>query len=63
MLAHDAAAYLWILEPGAVPFPCDVMEVHEAQLRRRAEAQGIDYAELAVRSVFELSERLERLMP
>jgi len=64
MPARDADGYLRILDAGAMPIPRDVMEVHEAQLRRRAEAEGVDYGEdLAVNSVFELSEPLERLMP
>jgi methylaspartate mutase epsilon subunit len=64
MPARDIDGCLRILEPGAMPIPRDVMEVHEAQLRRRAEAEGIAYgADLAVSSVFELSEQLDRLMP
>lgn len=64
MPARDVDGYLRILDAGAMPIPRDVMEVHEAQLRRRAEAEGVAYGEdLAVNSVFELSEKLERLMP
>jgi methylaspartate mutase epsilon subunit len=64
MPARDADGYLRIQEPGAMPFPRDVLEFHHEQLRRRAEREGIpaDH-QLAVRSVYEISEPLERLMP
>jgi len=64
MPARDADGYLRILSPGDMPIPRDVLEVHEAGLRRRAEAEGIPYGDdLAVGSVFELSEPLAHLMP
>jgi methylaspartate mutase epsilon subunit len=41
-----------------------VMAVHEERLRKRAEREGVAYGhDLAVSSVYELSEPLERLMP
>ncbi|KAB2920301.1 MAG: methylaspartate mutase subunit E [Hyphomicrobiaceae bacterium] len=64
MPARDADGYLRILSPGQMPIPRDVLEVHEAGLRRRAEIEAIPFGEdLAVSSVYELSEPLERLMP
>ena len=64
MPARDADGYLRILSPGAMPFPKDVLDVHEASLRRRAEREGLPYGdELADQSVYELSELLEKLMP
>ncbi len=62
--ARDADGYLRILEPGDMPFPKDVLEVHEALLRKRAERDGVPYGrDLAVASVYELSEGLETLLP
>lgn len=64
MPARDADGYLRILSPGNMPIPKDVLEVHEAGLRRRAEKEGLPYGDdLAVTSVYELSETLDRLMP
>lgn len=64
MPARDADGYLRILDAGLMPFPRDVMEVHELRLRQRAEAEGTTFGDdLAVSSVYELSEQLERLMP
>src|SRR3546814_7353784 len=62
--ARDVDGYIRILDPGNVPFPRDVLEIHEERLRRRAERQGVPFDhELAVDSVYEISESLERLMP
>ena len=62
--ARDADGYLRILEPGGMPFPKDVLEYHEAGLRKRAAQQGQPYDhELAVSSVYEISEPLDRLSP
>ena len=36
MPARDADGYLRILEPGALPLPRDILDVHEAGLRARA---------------------------
>lgn len=64
MPARDADGYLRILSPGNMPIPRDVLDVHEAGLKRRAEAEGVPFGEdLAVSSVYELSEPLTRLMP
>jgi methylaspartate mutase epsilon subunit len=63
MPARDAAGYLRILDPGALPLPRDVLDVHEAGLRARASRAGVAFdRDLAVQSVYELSEPLERLM-
>ena len=64
MPARDADGYLRILSPGDMPIPRDVLEVHEAGLRKRAEIEARPFGEdLAVSSVYELSEPLQRLMP
>jgi len=64
MPARDADGYLRIVDPGDMPFARDVLEVHEAALRRRAEREGVPFGhELAVSSVYEISEMLEKLVP
>jgi methylaspartate mutase epsilon subunit len=64
MPARDVDGCFRILDPGLMPFPKDVLEFHEERLRRRAEKENIAYGEeLAVRSVYELSEPLDRLAP
>jgi methylaspartate mutase epsilon subunit len=64
MPARDARGYLRIFDPGDVPLPRDVMEVHTAGLRERAANEGVAFdRELAIRSVYELSEPLSTLMP
>jgi len=64
MPARDADGYLRILDPGDMPFPRDVLEVHAEALRRRAEREGVPYGDnLAVSSVYEISEPLSRLLP
>ncbi|MGN2392956.1 methylaspartate mutase subunit E [Pelomicrobium sp. G1] len=63
MPARDAEGYLRILDPGLMPFPKDVLEIHEERLKRRAEKDGVPFGpELAVASVYEISEPLARLM-
>ncbi len=64
MPARDADGYLRILDAAALPLPREVMEVHEAGLRRRAERAGVAFDhELAVQSVYEHSEPLAQLLP
>lgn len=64
MPARDADGYLRILSAGDMPIPPDVLAIHEAGLRKRAEKEGVAFGDdLAVASVFELSETLEKLMP
>ena len=63
MPARDADGYLRILDPAGVPLPPEVMEVHEAGLRRRAEQAGCAFDhELAVQSVYEHSEPIAQLL-
>ena len=64
MPARDADGYLRVLDPGAVPLPREVMDVHQDGLARRAEKLGcaVDH-ELAVQSVYEHSEPLAQLLP
>ena len=62
--ARDADGCLRIVDPGRMPFPKDVMEIHEERLRRRAERDGIAFGpDLAVESVYEMSEPIARLLP
>lgn len=64
MPARDADGYIRILDPGDVPFPRDVLEVHDEALRRRAGREGLGFGpDLAIASVYELSEPLARLVP
>jgi methylaspartate mutase epsilon subunit len=62
--ARDSEGCLRILDPGSMPFPKDVLEVHEARLRRRAERDRLPFGpELAVASVYEISEPIAKLLP
>jgi methylaspartate mutase epsilon subunit len=62
--ARDVDGYLRIFDPGAIPFPKDILEFHQEKLRRRAEEEGIPYDEqLVVSSVYEISEPLDKLIP
>lgn len=64
MPARDADGYLRILDPGLMPFPKDVMDLHEEKLRRRAAKENVPFGpELAVSSVYELSEPIAKLLP
>lgn len=64
MPARDAEGFLRIFNPGALPLPRDVMEIHRAALRARAAREGVPCdRELAIRSVYEISEPLATLMP
>jgi methylaspartate mutase epsilon subunit len=61
--ARDADGCLRILDPGLMPFPRDVLAVHEEKLRRRAERDRIAYGpDLAIASVYEMTEPLARLL-
>ncbi|MFZ5558918.1 MAG: methylaspartate mutase subunit E [Pseudomonadota bacterium] len=63
MPARDADGYLRIVDPGLMPFPKDVLEIHEERLRRRAAREGVPFGpELAVASVYEMSEPIARLL-
>jgi methylaspartate mutase epsilon subunit len=62
--ARDIEGYLRILQPGEMPFPRDVLDYHEERLRKRAEKEGVTFGrDLAVSSVYEISEGLEKLLP
>ncbi len=62
--ARDADGCLRIVDPGLMPFPKEILEVHEERLRRRAERDGIAFGpDLAVASVYEISEPVARLLP
>lgn len=64
MPARDADGCLRIVDPGLMPFPRDVLEIHEERLRRRAGREGIAYGyDLAVSSVFEMAEPIAKLLP
>ena len=61
--ARDADGYLRILDAAAMPFPRDVMEIHAEKLARRAARDGVAFGpDLAVQSVYELSEPLGKLL-
>ena len=62
--ARDVDGYLRIVDPALMPFPRDVLEIHEERLRARAERERIPYGpELAVSSVYEISEPVAKLLP
>ena len=62
--ARDVDGMLRILDPGMMPFPRDILDLHEERLRKRAEREGIAYGpDLAVQSVYEMSEPVDRLLP
>ncbi|MBT7943717.1 MAG: methylaspartate mutase subunit E, partial [Alphaproteobacteria bacterium] len=64
MPARDADGYLRIYDPGNMVFAADVAEIHTERLKKRAEAEGVAYDHnLAVSSVYEISEPLDRLAP
>jgi len=62
--ARDADGYIRIYDAGDMPIPRDILEYDEERLRRRSELEHIPYDhDLAVTSVYELSEPLDRLRP
>lgn len=64
MPARDIDGYLRMYDAGAMPIPADVMEFHEERLRKRAEKEGVAFDhDLAVSSVYEMSESLDTLLP
>ncbi len=64
MPARDADGYLRIYDPGDMVFADDVAGIHTERLKKRAEAEGVPYDHnLAVTSVYEISEPLDRLIP
>ena len=62
--ARDVDGYLRILDPGLMPFPRDIMELHAERLRKRAERDKIAFGpDLAVSSVYEIGEPIGKLLP
>lgn len=63
MPARDAEGYIRILDVAGLPLPSDIVRFHQEALQRAARQTGgtIDY-DLAIASVYELSEPLEKLM-
>jgi methylaspartate mutase epsilon subunit len=62
--ARDVDGYLRIVDPGLMPFPKDVMELHEERLRKRAEREAIAYGpDLSVDSVYEIARPIATLLP
>lgn len=63
MPARDIDGCLRILDPGSMPFPKEVLEFHEEKLRLRAEKEKQPYdLNLAVSSVYEMSESMQTLL-
>jgi len=63
MPARDVDGLLRIFDPGKMPFAKDVMEFHRERLALRAEKENKPFdIDLAVSSVYELSEPLKNLM-
>ena len=63
MPARDIDGCLRILDPGNMPFPKEVLEFHEEKLRLRAEKEKQPYdLNLAVSSVYEMSESMQTLL-
>jgi methylaspartate mutase epsilon subunit len=61
--ARDADGCLRILDPGLMPFSNEILAIHEAKLRQRAEREHTEYGpELAVQSVYEISEPISKLL-
>ncbi len=64
MPARDADGYLRILDAGEMPFDSTVLEIHSEKLRQRAASEGVPFdRDLAVSSVYEMSEPLSSLIP
>ncbi len=62
--ARDADGYLRIFDRGDMPFDRDVLDYHQERLRKKAEEEGVPYDhDLAVSSVYEISEPLVKLVP
>ncbi|MDH5748493.1 MAG: methylaspartate mutase subunit E [Rhodospirillales bacterium] len=62
--ARDGDGYLRIFDCGDMPIPEDIREFYKERLRIRAETEGVPYdQELAITSVYEISEPLEKMSP
>ena len=63
MPARDIDGCVRIFDPGKMPFPKDVIEFNHEKLRLRAEKEKVAFdVNLAVSSVYEMSEPMENLM-
>lgn len=63
MPARDADGCLRVLDPGFMPFPREVLQVHAEKLARRAGREGVAFGpDLAVQSVYEISEPIAKLL-
>ena len=63
MPARDVDGCMRIFDPGLMPFPKDVMQIHEEKLRQRASRENVPYGvDLAVQSVYEISEPIAKLL-
>ncbi len=64
MPARDIDGYLRMFDCGEMPMDSDVMDYHHERIRKRAERDNVPFDhELAVASVYELSEGLDKLIP
>ena len=64
MPARDADGYLRLVDTGELPFPAEIRSYHRECLERAAKATGKAYGpDLAIDSVYELSEDIGKLMP
>ena len=62
--ARDIEGCLRMFDAGGMPIPGDVLQFHEERLRKRAERERRPYDhELAVASVYEMSQPLRDLIP
>jgi methylaspartate mutase epsilon subunit len=64
MPARDADGYLRLVDTGELPLPAEIRGYHRECLERAAKASGKAYGpDLAIDSVYELSEDIGKLMP
>ena len=64
MPARDADGYLRLVDMGELPFPAEIRSYHRERLEHAAKAAGKAYGpDLAIDSVYELSEDIGKLMP
>jgi len=64
MPARDADGYLRLVDTGALPFPPEIRAWHRECLQRAAKAGGKAFGpDLAIDSVYELSEDIAKLVP
>ena len=64
MPARDGDGYLRMVDTGALPLPDEVKQYHRDRLQTRAANAGKTYGpDLAIDSVYEISEEISTLMP